>query len=423
MKNRDKIGRQFEQGGSKGAKRIRTSTFAELDKALLQWFKSAHTRNLPMSGPILHEKAQQLADALGCENFSNSNSWLERWKKRNGIILKYQCGEAAEDDENVVDTVLVGAPVANSTFNPSIANPGAVYKCNIKNTFKDLLLPDHITNMTDYISGSEKEVQCGKTCQAERDNQWFGVSLSRQPQTDGYIVACGHRWKNIFYTHRDQQNKLPNGVCYKIQPDLNSSSQPMTPCYIDGLSDLLVGAPMYSTVREEGRVYIYMNLGNADMKELDFELAGSDSYSGRFGETITNLGDIDDDGFPAVLSFAFQRISGNINGNVFKMFGQSVSGGIDVDGNGYPDVAVGAFMSDSAVVLRTRVVVIVEAALILPPSVNRTKLECVENGQPAVCMNITLCFKIKGRDIPGHIGKLLRLHIIQFFSSVFFMPQ
>ncbi|MGH0146801.1 UNVERIFIED_CONTAM: hypothetical protein FKN15_008169 [Acipenser sinensis] len=30
----------------------------------------------------------------------------------------------------------------------------------------------------------------------------------------------------------------------------------------DGLSDLLVGAPMYSTIREEGRVYIYMNLGN-----------------------------------------------------------------------------------------------------------------------------------------------------------------
>lgn len=29
----------------------------------------------------------------------------------------------------------------------------------------------------------------------------------------------------------------------------------------DGLSDLLVGAPMYSTVREEGRVYVYINQG------------------------------------------------------------------------------------------------------------------------------------------------------------------
>ncbi|GAA6067056.1 integrin alpha-4, partial [Tachysurus ichikawai] len=29
----------------------------------------------------------------------------------------------------------------------------------------------------------------------------------------------------------------------------------------DGLSDLLVGAPLFSTVREEGRVYVYINQG------------------------------------------------------------------------------------------------------------------------------------------------------------------
>lgn len=33
------------------------------------------------------------------------------------------------------------------------------------------------------------------------------------------------------------------------------------------------------------------------MKELEFTLMGSDTYAARFGETITNLGDIDDDGF------------------------------------------------------------------------------------------------------------------------------
>jgi len=33
------------------------------------------------------------------------------------------------------------------------------------------------------------------------------------------------------------------------------------------------------------------------MVELDIELSGSDSYAARFGESITNLGDIDNDGF------------------------------------------------------------------------------------------------------------------------------
>lgn len=35
----------------------------------------------------------------------------------------------------------------------------------------------------------------------------------------------------------------------------------------------------------------------ANMKEAEFQLVGSNSYAARFGETITDLGDIDDDGF------------------------------------------------------------------------------------------------------------------------------
>lgn len=42
-------------------------------------------------------------------------------------------------------------------------------------------------------------------------------------------------------------------------------------------------------------------LSQADMKELEFTLVGSDSYAARFGDTITNLGDIDDDGFSGKL--------------------------------------------------------------------------------------------------------------------------
>ncbi|NWI85279.1 ITA4 protein, partial [Pitta sordida] len=204
----------------------------------------------------------------------------------------------------------------------------------------------------------------------------------------------------------------------------------------DGLSDLLVGAPMQSTIREEGRVYVYINSGSeAKMVELNIELSGSDSYAARFGESIANLGDIDNDGFEDVAIGApqednlkgaiyiyngredgitplfSQRIQGHQVSNSLSMFGQSIASGIDADNNGYQDVAVGAFFSDSAVVLRTKPVIIVEASLKHPNSINRTNLDCMENDQPATCMNLKICFTYRGREVPGYIVLLYNLSV------------
>lgn len=48
---------------------------------------------------------------------------------------------------------------------------------------------------------------------------------------------------------------------------------------------------------------------------------------------------------------------------------------------------------------------IVEASLNHPESVNRTNFDCIENGLPSVCMDLTLCFSYKGKEVPGYIGK------------------
>uniref|UniRef100_A0A8C6WD99 Integrin alpha 4 n=1 Tax=Nannospalax galili TaxID=1026970 RepID=A0A8C6WD99_NANGA len=447
--------------------------------------------------------------------------------------------------------LVVGAPTASWLTNASVVNPGAIYRCGIgKNegrTCEQLQL------------GSPNGEPCGKTCLEERDNQWLGVTLSRQPGENGSIVACGHRWKNVFYIKNE--NKLPSGICYGMPSDLRTElSKRMTPCYqdyvkkfgenfascqagissfytedlivmgapgsfywtgslfvynissnkykafldrqnqakfgsylgysvgaghfrsqhttevvggapqheqigkayifsiderelnilhemkgkklgsyfgasvcavdlnADGFSDLLVGAPMQSTIREEGRVFVYINSGlGAVMNEMETVLIGSDKHAARFGESIANLGDIDNDGFEDVaigapqeddlrgaiyiyngridgISSTFsQRIEGLQISKSLRMFGQSISGQIDADNNGYIDVAVGAFRSDSVVLLRTRPVVIVEASLSHPESVNRTKFDCIENGLPSVCMNLTLCFSYKGKEVPGYI--------------------
>uniref|UniRef100_A0A8B9MEV9 Integrin subunit alpha 4 n=1 Tax=Accipiter nisus TaxID=211598 RepID=A0A8B9MEV9_9AVES len=454
--------------------------------------------------------------------------------------------------------LVAGAPRASWPANSSVANPGAIFRCRIGRNPRG--------RCEQLQLGNPNGERCGKTCLEERDNQWLGVSLSRQPKENGSIIACGHRWKNIFYIKNE--HKLPYGICFAISSDFRTElSRRICPCYIDhvrkfgenhgscqagmssfyiedliimgapgsfywtgsvfvynttantihaytdsnnqvkfgsylgysvgaghfltsasieviggapqqeqtgkayifsiekqlnilfelrgkklgsyfgaavcavdlnsdGLSDLLVGAPMQSTIREEGRVYVYINSGSeARMVELNMELSGSDSYAARFGESIANLGDIDNDGFEDVAigapqednlkgviyiyngredgitpSFS-QRIQGHEVSNSLSMFGQSIASGIDADNNGYQDVAVGAFLSDSAVVLRTKPVIIVEASLKHPNSINRTNLNCMENDQPAICMNLKICFAYTGREVPGYIVLLYNLSV------------
>lgn len=56
--------------------RMRDSAYPEVEKALLLWLKKARSMNLPVSGPLLTEKALTFADQLNCPGFACSNRWL-----------------------------------------------------------------------------------------------------------------------------------------------------------------------------------------------------------------------------------------------------------------------------------------------------------------------------------------------------------
>lgn len=69
-------------------KRQRQSTLADIDEALVVWFRHARNCNAMLSGPIIRAKAEKLAENLGHENWKCSDGWFSRWKIRHNISYK-----------------------------------------------------------------------------------------------------------------------------------------------------------------------------------------------------------------------------------------------------------------------------------------------------------------------------------------------
>ncbi|PNI89931.1 ITGA5 isoform 5 [Pan troglodytes] len=149
----------------------------------------------------------------------------------------------------------------------------------------------------------------------------------------------------------------------------------------DGLDDLLVGAPLLmdrtpdGRPQEVGRVYVYLQHPAGIEPTPTLTLTGHDEF-GRFGSSLTPLGDLDQDGYNDVaigapfggetqqgVVFVFPGGPGGLGSKPSQVlqplwaashtpdfFGSALRGGRDLDGNGYPDLIVGSFGVDKAVV-------------------------------------------------------------------------
>ncbi|KAK3857153.1 hypothetical protein Pcinc_036579 [Petrolisthes cinctipes] len=87
MKNKDAIMAQWNRFATPDRKRCRLGKAGALEQKLVDWYKEAKKEDLPISGPILMEKAKSIGNEMGVE-FKPSAGWLGRWKDRNGVTLK-----------------------------------------------------------------------------------------------------------------------------------------------------------------------------------------------------------------------------------------------------------------------------------------------------------------------------------------------
>ncbi|CAD6216098.1 GSCOCG00011289001-RA-CDS, partial [Cotesia congregata] len=58
--------------------------------------KHQRSNNVPISGPILQEKANDFARQLGKQTFNCSSSWIQRFRHRHNIVSGKISGEAAD---------------------------------------------------------------------------------------------------------------------------------------------------------------------------------------------------------------------------------------------------------------------------------------------------------------------------------------
>ncbi|KAH9124184.1 hypothetical protein LEN26_009763 [Aphanomyces euteiches] len=68
----------------------------ELDRRVYLWFcKARATKVIPVTGPMLQEKALRAAAALGMTSFTASNGWLQGFRVRHNIQFRTLSGESA----------------------------------------------------------------------------------------------------------------------------------------------------------------------------------------------------------------------------------------------------------------------------------------------------------------------------------------
>ena len=86
-------------------KRVTIFQFEEdINSLTFRWFQRARSLNLPISGPLIQEKAVSFAKSLKKDSFKASNGLLNSFKTRHSISQAVFCGESDCVDDEVVQS-------------------------------------------------------------------------------------------------------------------------------------------------------------------------------------------------------------------------------------------------------------------------------------------------------------------------------
>ncbi|XP_062576797.1 integrin alpha-4-like [Saccostrea cucullata] len=211
----------------------------------------------------------------------------------------------------------------------------------------------------------------------------------------------------------------------------------------DKNDEILVAAPNWFSMDDQGNkvlndigsVYIYYGTGtSAIIDDMPQILHGSFSPFSRFGTAIANIGDINKDGYNDIaIGAPFENIEGAVyifNGGKTRLedkYSQKITGSrvkpglqgfgwyisrsaMDVDDNMYNDFAVGAYKSDTALILRSRNIIDINCDITTNPDripLNASGISCSDGRDFNPCFSVSFCFNFSGDGIKDTGMKLI----------------
>ncbi|CAK1601261.1 unnamed protein product [Parnassius mnemosyne] len=116
LNNRQEINEKYRLGGGK-RKKQKVGKFDQLEKVLVEWLHQSRALKLPISGPILCEKARKIGESLQITDFTAPNGWIDRLKNRHGIVYRQINGESEIVAEEDVDTWIAQLPAFKKIMN------------------------------------------------------------------------------------------------------------------------------------------------------------------------------------------------------------------------------------------------------------------------------------------------------------------
>ena len=151
-KNKDEILKKWQMNDNPDRKRARTGKDSDVEAALKTWFTSSRGRDVPLSGPVLQEKAKDLAAKLNKPDFKPTTGWFCRWKERNAIVYKQIHGEKKDADEPAADRWVADVlPELLKNYKPD-----DVYNCDETAIYYRAMPEGTLGQKSESISGSKK---------------------------------------------------------------------------------------------------------------------------------------------------------------------------------------------------------------------------------------------------------------------------